>query len=156
MGINILWNSGEIRDLSQLGKVLRQKQITEFLANKVFKTLSYVGESFVKKARGIDTYLDQTGNLRSSIGYIILHNGKTVTSNFKLSKKGTDKVTGKDAAENYAKNVVAAKYPTGWVLIGVAGMEYSVDVESLKIDVITASSVESREQMQRLLQKLVK
>ena len=55
------------------------KRIDEFAEAKVQKsieTLHYVGEEFVNRARSIRTYKDRTGNLRSSIGYVVLFNLK--------------------------------------------------------------------------------
>lgn len=51
-----------------------EQQIINFAANherKFIQSLSYIGEEFVNRARMINTYEDQTGNLRSSIGYVI-------------------------------------------------------------------------------------
>ena len=49
------------------------------------------GEKFIEVARRSGSYKDQTGNLRSSIGYIIAKDGEVVTENFKEGDKGTDK-----------------------------------------------------------------
>ncbi len=103
---------------------------------KDLKVLQYAGENFVNNARSNDTYNDQTGNLRSSIGYIILNNGRVVHQNFKLSRSGDDRESGKVEAMNYASEL-ASKYPQGWVLIGFAGMNYAAAVESRGYDVIT-------------------
>ena len=40
--------------------------------------LSYVGERCLNEARSTNSYKDQTGNLRSSIGYVIVKDGKIV------------------------------------------------------------------------------
>ena len=52
------------------------------------KKMMYLGEKFVNKARLEGNYKDRTGNLRSSIGYIILLNGKIVNQNFSGKTKG--------------------------------------------------------------------
>ncbi len=55
-----------------------EKHINNWL-NKVddavLLALQKVGETFITNARSNKTYKDQTGNLRSSIGYVILKNG---------------------------------------------------------------------------------
>lgn len=107
-----------------------QRQVDD----KVIVALSYMGETFVNKARSIDTYKDNTGNLRASIGYVIMAHGKVVKSDFKGKPDGQDK--GRSAADE-----IAAQYPYGYVLIGVAGMEYAAAVEARGYDVITSSAV---------------
>ncbi len=106
---------------------------------KTLEVMRYEGEAFVNRARENQTYLDQTGNLRSSIGYIIVHNGIIVDQNFKLSKEGDDRATGKAEAMGYAIEL-AKQYPIGWVLVGFAGMNYAAAVESRGYDVITDSA----------------
>lgn len=86
----------------------------------MFQRLQRVGESFVNNARSIHTYKDQTGNLRSSIGYLIYKNGREIESNFTESTKGAalkagiPKSRSKSAAMNegikFARQVAAA-YP---------------------------------------------
>jgi hypothetical protein len=101
-------------------------------------SLQYQGELFVNKARLSGTYRDITGNLRSSIGYVILKNGVEVDSNFIGNSDGSLK--GKNVA-----NEVAKQYPKGYVLIGVAGMDYAAYVEAKNYDVITGSAPTSAE-----------
>lgn len=106
---------------------------------KMIEVLQYEGEAFVNRARTNNTYWDETGNLRSSIGYVIVFNGIVVDQNFKLSGSGSDKETGKLEAMNLASDL-AGKYNRGWVLIGIAGMDYAAAVESRGFDVITNSA----------------
>lgn len=107
--------------------------------DKTLKTLQFMGETFVNNARVKGNYNDRTGNLRSSIGYIIVSNGNIVKSNFETSGSGSDGITGKNKADEFA-NEVALKTPKGIILIGVAGMEYSLYVEQRHhLDVISGS-----------------
>ena len=102
------------------------------------------GEEFVKIARLKGQYQDHTGNLRSSIGYIIVKDGNIVDRDFKKSdKEGTDKQTGINTAQALAF-ALAKEYSKGYVLIGVAGMKYAVKVEAMGKDVatLTASQIE--------------
>jgi hypothetical protein len=132
-------------------------QIQQMLESKigviqqaVLSRLQRIGETFVTNARLNGTYKDQTGNLRSSIGYVILKNGEQVFENFE-GKTSTGKQTAKSAAQD-----IASKYPTGYVLIGVAGMEYAAAVESRGYEVITSSSITAREELKTALQGLQK
>ena len=56
----------------------------------MYRVLMRVGEECVNYARVNGGYLDQTGNLRSSIGYVVMDNGKIISqSGFKKVKEGT-------------------------------------------------------------------
>jgi len=117
-----------------------QTKIDKFVSDKmlkVYRTLMYIGEEFVNNARLKDKSMggfgDITGNLRSSIGYAILHDG--------ISKKVN--LIGKAEGKDKAKELIAElskKYNKGFVLIGFAGMEYAAAVESKGYDVITGST----------------
>lgn len=117
----------------QIKAMLERK--VKALHSAILLNLTRVGEVFVQQARDNDTYKDQTGNLRSSIGYVILRNGKQIKVNFE-SRGGKQGVRiAKEIARDAQKN-----FPKGFVLIGVCGMDYAAAVESRGLDVITASS----------------
>ena len=123
-GLKSLFNGRQMQNIFS--------QFQERADEKAILTLQYLGEQFVNNARLSGNYTDRTGNLRSSIGYIILKDGVTVDKNFEGKAKGKSK----------AKSVsseVASQYPKGLVLIGVAGMEYAAYVEAKGFDVITSS-----------------
>lgn len=101
----------------------------------------------VNHARTTDTYKDRTGNLRSSIGYVLYFNGQLVHENFQMSgvrmggsnteakgSKGTK--SGRDLAHE-----VALKHPTGFVAVIVAGMNYALFVEAKGFDVLTGATL---------------
>ena len=102
------------------------------IEQRIILTLAMVGEQFVNDARNTKTYHDQTGNLRSSIGYIIARDGIILQENV----KGTSE--GQSQARKIA-NEVLRENTRGFVLIGIAGMEYAAAVESKGYDVITGS-----------------
>lgn len=90
-------------------------------------------------AKSTNTYTDRTGNLRSSIGYILLKDGEIVKSNFASAGKGDESgnngvKTGKELAVEIGKN-----YSSGYVCVYVAGMEYAAYVESKGFDVVSGS-----------------
>jgi hypothetical protein len=124
---------------------------TQAYEDAVIKALQYQGEEFVNTARNkapksLTTRLpkggrfnDRTGNLAASIGYIILKNGDIIDSFFPGETSEGVSVGKKAAAE------VGEKYPSGIVLIGVAGMSYAAAVETLGFDVITGSAPKSKD-----------
>lgn len=129
-GLTPLWKKSDIRKLfDKLG------ERAEFV---IMDLLQRTGEEFVKIARLEGQYDDWTGNLRSSIGYVIVKDGKIIGKDFKLSEKdGTDKQTGKREGEQLAMDLVKT-FSKGYVMIGVAGMKYAVFVEAMENkDVLT-------------------
>ena len=120
-----------------------QDQVKQIEAKSI-EALRYQGEEFVNKARLSGNYDDDTGNLRSSIGYVILKNGRVIDQNFQMAGKGSDRQTGRLEAMEYVTEI-ASNFPEGLVLIGVAGMNYAAAVESKGYDVITGSAPNSNE-----------
>lgn len=116
----------------------------------IIKKLSYIGESVIKEARMNGDYIDQTGNLRSSIGYVLLNNGKTVLENIQKSNRGTDKSTGVQVAKNFIQEI-SEKYKNDFVLIVVAGMDYAVYVEAMGLNVLSSSKLLAELMTKRLL-----
>jgi len=111
--------------------------------------LQAAGEMFVKYARESGRYIDHTGNLRSSIGYVIVDGGTIKEENFQIQHTGVDGETGLYKAKKLAKDL-ANTYNTGMVLVGLAGMEYAVYVEAMESkDVITAANIKTEEWMRK-------
>lgn len=120
---------------------------TERAEEKIYTLLQAAGEMFVKYARESGRYFDHTGNLRSSIGYVIAKDGKIASSDFKKQNVGTDGAEGVQKSQRLARKL-AGDYNTGFVLIGVAGMEYAVYVEAMESkDVITAANIKTEDWM---------
>jgi hypothetical protein len=102
--------------------------------SKFIEALQYIGETFVNEARSKRTYQDQTGNLRASIGYAIVKNGKTMK--FSVSRAATE---GKIEAAEFVTSKVQEGSRSGIYLIVFAGMEYALYVEAKGYDVLTGS-----------------
>lgn len=100
----------------------------------IISRMQFVGERFIAYARDNGEYKDRTGNLRSSVGYVILENGKQIKSSFPGNTS-----EGKANAKKVISEV-KGKFTQGIVLIVVAGMEYAASVEARGLDVLTASS----------------
>jgi len=106
----------------------------------VIDYLSFLGGKCVIEGRDRSqaaSWIDQTGALRSSIGYVVVADGQIVhISDFKSIKEGAEGVIqGKTFAEQLAKN-----YKTGFALIVVAGMAYASYVEAMENKVVLASA----------------
>ena len=117
---------------------------------KFITALSYIGEEFVNKARSINTYLDDTGNLRSSIGYVIAKNGIVIKRNYEQVGDGNEGVAeGLNLADE-----VAAQYPTATIVIVTAGMNYALPLESMGLDVLTGSIPSERQVLESFHQMI--
>ena len=132
-GLRPLWTD---RELARWMSRFEDKAEKKFI-----ELLKYAGEHFVKLARESGKYNDITGNLRSSIGYVIAKDGRIFQDDFKKASKGTDRQKGVTKAMVLAR-MIAKTHNRGYVLIGVAGMDYAVYVENLETkDVISSSAV---------------
>ncbi len=126
----------------------------ERLQNAVVYNLCAVGEEVLNAGRNTDSYKDQTGNLRSSIGYIVAIDGNVVTiSDFAPSEKGTDRATGQREGKDYAMSLVK-RFPQGIVLIVVAGMNYASYVSAKGYDVLESSELLAEKLVPEMLKKL--
>lgn len=132
-GLTPLWKKSDIRKLFD-----KLNERAEFI---IMDLLQRTGEEFVEIARLEGNYIDHTGNLRSSIGYVIVKDGSIVGRNFQVSEQaGTDKQTGKREGEQLAMDLVRT-FSKGYVLIGVAGMKYTIFVEAMENkDVLTRAA----------------
>lgn len=93
---------------------------------------------------------DDTGNLRSSIGFILSYNNEVVVSKFEESENGTDRASGIREGMEYSK-LLSREHPTGFVVTIVAGMEYASFVEALGYDVLTGSTMGVGKRFEELL-----
>lgn len=147
MGIRMTTKLSEVHDT-----LMREAERVERLT---IRALSKLGEQCVTKIRdraGDKSWYDQTGNLRSSVGYVIVHNKNIIQySTFNQVKQGSEGVkTGKDLAEELAK-----RYSNNYVLIVVAGMNYAEFVEAMdNKDVLESTELWAREQVPLMLEKL--
>ena len=116
----------------------------------VLERLCKVGEEAVKIQRRDHGYKDQTGNLTSSIGYVVLDHGAVYRSSsfaptpVKPDKeKGIKGGSGKDGSKvgRDLVSLLAQKYATDDIaLIVVAGMEYAEYVEAMALNVIDSAN----------------
>ena len=139
--------------LDEIHKVLMKE------ANRVerltIRALSYLGEQCVSRVRnrgGNKSWYDQSGNLRSSVGYVIAYNGSIIQySDFNQIKQGSEGVTvGKKLAEELVK-----RYSSDYVLVIVAGMNYAECVERKdNKDVLASTELWAIDQVPKMLEKL--
>ena len=137
------------------------------ISTAVLRNMRYLGEQCVTEARKHHTYKDQTGNLTSSIGYVIAVNGRVVSrSSFeavtvtrtvkKHGKMITITSTGTEGAkqgEAFAREV-ARLFPRDVVLIVVAGRSYAKYVAAKGYNVLDSAEQLARREAKGILQGL--
>lgn len=128
-----------IRQITPMSEIDRYtEQRLRGLEQAVIRTLAYCGELCLNVARSTNSYKDQTGNLRSSIGYVVAVDGRIVNqSSFETVKEGGQ---GSKQGAAFAKQLVR-RFPKGICLIVVAGMEYAVHVKNRGYDVLDSSEL---------------
>lgn len=129
-------------------------EFQEDAENAIVETLQDAGEKFVELARKNRSYDSHTGNLRSSIGYVIVYNGKLFKENFEKSDIGTDGEEGLRKARQLASEI--ASTIDGLALIGVAGMQYAAAVESKGFEVISNSSLQAEAWLKQSIETILK
>lgn len=154
-----------------------RRKLLEFqkkVAEDTVKVLQIVGEMAVNEAKESGAYKDQTSNLRSSIGYVIVVNGQVINESFERSGSGKIQVfystiktrklkskmidggvDGVSVGQAFARSL-AGKYKTGFALIVVAGMNYAAYVEAHGLNVLSTAESIAKAKLPVLLQQIKK
>jgi hypothetical protein len=126
------------------------KEITKYLGEelekdqqKIAQMLSYVGERCVSESRTNGSYQDRTGNLRNSIGYVVLLNGRIYSQN-----------TGNRSETQSLLAEIMPQFQNGVALIVAAGMHYSGYVEARGFNVITSSRLLAQRLVPQMLTQI--
>lgn len=134
MGIKAKFNINEIfKDI--------EERIRPMIRQAVMEAFQMACMEVVNNAKSLNTYQDQTNQLRSSIGYQIYDQGVLITEYFQSDGKGDGTggahgvMRGKNVAEEAAR-----QYPEDIVGVVVAGADYALYVESKGYDVLSGSS----------------
>ncbi|WP_018629189.1 hypothetical protein [Niabella aurantiaca] len=104
------------------------------------------GEKAVAYMRSLNTFKDQTANLRNSEGYIIYKDGELAFESYPNDASGPKEgpkvgaSIGKGLAIEVAQQFAPRK---GFIIVVTAGMEYALYVEAKGYDVITGGAREA-------------
>lgn len=118
----------------------------------IVNTLCYVGEQCIIEARDSGNYTDQTGNLRSSIGYAVVWDGKVVQRDCIDKVKQGDK--GVSEGDDYLSKRIKKARKKGIVLIVTAGMNYAEYVEAKGYNVLSSAELKAGPLVKSLLTRL--
>ncbi|GJH39891.1 hypothetical protein RCZ04_04410 [Capnocytophaga sp. HP1101] len=117
---------------------IRLGEIREKYINEAINKFIEVGERCIREARDNGAYTDRTGNLRSSVGYVVLLNG---------SEKSKSRIS--TLNQNLIEEV-KAQYPKDLVLIVVAGMNYAAYVEAKGFNVLSSAELMAKNILTKL------
>lgn len=114
--------------------------IPRIIGEEIRQSLAYLGEESINKARdrsSEESWIDHSGNLRSSVGYAIYEYGhKTIESAFRQVLNGSEGASeGRKMVEELAK-----QYSDTYALVVVAAMNYADYVEALENKDVLAST----------------
>lgn len=132
----------------------------------IIEKLKYVGEIAVNIAKnnttpkknedgtpaGGTSYRDQSANLRSSIGYLIMKDGEVIMDNGFEPLRATA-TEGAQTGYSFAEKI-AIELPHKYVLVIVAGMNYATFVEKNDYDVLLFTESEAVKLAKQLLTNL--
>lgn len=136
----------------------RMSRMLELRKKALIGQLFYIGEECLKQARSGHKYLNQTGNLCSSIGYCILDDGKIVhEGEWKAVAGGKgDGEEGKKQGVAFLHDLAAKQTTKGIVFLMVAGMPYAQYVEAMSLDVLDTSEQMAQRKIKDMLNRLFK
>ena len=154
----------EFKDVNAVENLIRQKG--EVAKEIIVKRLMRIGEECVNVARNLPSpdanasikyvkgkrkplikkynphqpnYIDWTGNLRHSIGYLVAVDGEIINADLQNT----------EATETAQKAL--SKYKDGIVLIMVAGMKYAYYVSKKGYDVLDSAIIEMKKKFEELV-----
>jgi hypothetical protein len=117
----------------------------------IIRRLCSIGEKCLSEARTNGNYIDRTGNLRSSIGYVVVVDGNIVLmSSFAAIKQGKQ---GSTRGKRFIEQLIN-KFPTWICLILVAGMNYAGYVSAKGYNVLDSSELLAEKLVPQMLEKL--
>ena len=133
------------------------KQSFEIMKEEIVNSLTKLGEECIAKIRDRsqqESWIDHTGNLRSSIGYSVFNYGKKqIESAFNIVLSGND---GAQAGRNFIEEC-SKSYANCYALVVVAGMNYADRVESLdNKDVLASTELWAKSQVNDRIERAKK
>lgn len=136
----------------------RMNRMLELRKKALIGQLFYIGEECLTQARSGHKYLNQTGNLCSSIGYCILDDGKIISEGeWKAVAGGKgDGTEGQKQGVAFLHDLASKQTTKGIVFLMVAGMPYAQYVEAMSLDVLDTSEQMAQRKIKDMLNRLFK
>lgn len=137
-------------------ELTKEMQLAE---EEIAEELARLGEEGVNEARLNGSYTDRTGNLRSSIGYVMAKGGNVITSSNFAKIIGNDNpdnipVNGDEIGKKLATDAAKRLSKDGFALVMVAGMEYASYVADRGYNVLDSAEMHVRERLDTRFKQL--
>ncbi len=146
---------------TEAGTRKRFSSFLDMVEEKQIERLKMMGEMCVTHARSIAKevgFEDQSGNLRSSIGYMLFKDGKPLLSEYEVVKGVNRKGKPMNGAEGALAGAALAKKvgeeTKGICLVVTAGMHYARWVEAKGRVVITSAEHMAKRELPKMLKEL--
>ena len=128
--------------------------IADIVREEIIRTFQFLGEKCNARIRdrsAKESWIDRTGNLRSSIGYAVFNHGKKeLESAFKVVMDGKE---GTETSKRYIMEL-ASEYAKVYALVVVAGMSYAEYVEAIESkDVLASTELWAKSKIDEHMQK---
>lgn len=145
--------------------VAQAKATQQQIHQQVEQLLGYAGRVAVSRQREIQapqSYMDQSGNLRSSVGFVVMAGGQEVASGGFEPKQGPnpqpDAISPAEAVEVGKKEAraEAARMPSFPTLTVVAGMNYASYVQDKGRDVLSTARIVAEDIVRKGLEDLAR
>lgn len=118
---------------------------------EILRRLQFIGREVCNHARRSGSYKDRTGNLRSSVGFAIVYNGKIVNKGGFHGKEEGIKAA-QSALDRYVEE---SNVPmVGWAMVMVAGMSYATYVEAKGYNVLHETESQLKQEIEDLRKEL--
>lgn len=128
------------------------------IRKQIIDRLILLGDECLIEARNNRGYMDQSGNLAASTGYVIVDHGniiKVTGFNKDSTNQGnTDVAEGVETGRVLAETLAKKAPKKGYALIMVAGMHYADYVESQGNNVLASAELFAERRLPGLLQRL--
>lgn len=125
-------------------------QYHDRIVDAAIYAMKVLAEELVIYAKNNRNYIDQTGNLTNSIGYVVTHKGKAVS-------QGGFSGTGEEISAQIGlslANEIASETQNDFAVIIVAGMNYAAYVEAKGYNVILPAELKARIDFPTMIQRL--
>ena len=146
MGVRLVTPKSEVNEILMIS--------LRIINEEVKRALLYLGEQSIIKVRdrsGEDSWFDQTGNLRSSVGYALYDRGKKeFESAFNIIRNGAE---GSEEGRKMVEEL-ANQYANTYALVVVAAMNYAEYVEAMENkDVLASAELFARDKVNEYMNK---
>lgn len=139
----------QITPKSQIDAYIKERM--NRLKQAIIYNLCAIGEKVRNEAIENGSYKDRTKNLRSSVGYVVVVDGKVYKASEFGKPDGNNE--GRTTGLSYARSLVG-KFPKGIVLIVVAGMNYASYVSAKGYNVLDSSELLADRLVPKMLKQL--